>query len=268
MAGAKKSTWIGGTVFLCLVLMVAAWFLAISPKKASAADVRAQTEAVEQQNDLLERKVAKLAADAKRLPELKKQLAALRVGIPSDAQLATYVRHLDAIAADHGVTIEAVTPAVPELVTVAAPTTSEPSPSPTATPSADASAKSSTDPADATTEKTPPPNPVPAGFTAVPLSVTVIGSFADTTAFVADLQRVSGRLFLVGGITATGQQDKDAIAGKPKTEVGDQELVISGFAYVLADPTAALPEPAPTGSTKLPKAPSGKDPYTPAKGDQ
>ena len=270
MSGAKKSTWIGGTAFLCLVLIVAAWFLVIAPKRASAADVRAQAAQIEAQNDTLELKVAKLAADAKRLPELEKQLAQLRIGIPSDAALAAYLRQLDKVAAAHDVTIENVAPSAAQAVTLAQAAAPAPTPAPTESAAASVDAASSTPSETASPAATQPTaNPVPEGFAAIPLSLTVVGTYDDTTAFVSDLQKTDGRLYLVGGFTATGQPDQEASAGKPKTKVGDQELVISGFAYVLPDAAAAAtPAPEPTAGPKLPKAPNDKDPYTPVKGEQ
>jgi len=266
MGGAKKSTWIGGTAFLCVVILIGAWFMLIAPKRADAASVRDEAAQVEAQNDVLEAKVASLAADFKRLPELKEQLAAYRVGIPTEAQLSQFIKHLAKIADDRSVVIENITPATPQEVALATSTApaAEPTPSPSATetPAADSSESSTT--SDSTAA---PKALVPQGFTAVPFTITVIGKYADTTAFLSDLQSTKNRLFLVGGVTGTGQPKQDASAGKPATELGDQELVVTGFAYVLPDTTtAATPAPVPTAGPDLPKDKEGKGPYGDVKG--
>ena len=99
------------------------------------------------------------------------------------------------------------------------------------------------------------------------MSVTVIGSYDNTLAFLSDLQTATPRLFLVSGFSATGQQDAAASGGKPKTSVGDQQLVITGFLYVLPDTNAAAaPAATPTPTPALPGAVPGKNPLTPVGG--
>ena len=71
MAGAKKGSWIGATVFGSVVIVVASWFLAINPTLSAASEVKAQTEQVKSQNDALAVKVAKLNIDEN--PELAAQ---------------------------------------------------------------------------------------------------------------------------------------------------------------------------------------------------
>jgi len=87
MSGAKKSTWVGGTVFVALVIAAAAWFFAINPVMASASEIRAQAESTRQENDLAELRVAKLKADFELLPQHKADLATIQQQIPTDARL-------------------------------------------------------------------------------------------------------------------------------------------------------------------------------------
>ncbi|WP_263730790.1 hypothetical protein [Cellulomonas sp. SG140] len=267
MAGAKKGSWIGATVFGSLVIVVGSWFLLINPTLSAASEVRTQTAQVTSQNDALAAKVAKLKADFAKLDDYKSQLAAIRKQVPTTAQLSDYLRQLDTIATAHSVTVTAVAPGVPTAVVAqAAAQAPAPQPSTTAgatpapTPSAAAGAAGAAAPASGAAAA----SAIPPGFTAVPLSVTVIGSYDNTLAFLSDLQTATPRLFLVSGFTATGQQDAAATGGKPKTSVGDQQLVISGFLYVLPDTSAA--KPSPTATPALPAPVPGKNPLNPVGG--
>ena len=116
MGGAKRSTWIGGTVFAALIIMAATYFLAVSPTLATASDTRAEVASTQQSNDLLQLKIKKLAADFAKLPAYKADLAAVRVQIPVGADLSGYLRQLDAIAVAHSVPLTAVGPLVGKCV--------------------------------------------------------------------------------------------------------------------------------------------------------
>lgn len=274
MGGAKRSTWIGGTAFVAVVLAIATWFLFVSPTLASADDVRAQADQTRQQNDLLELKLTKLKADFAKLPEYKTQLAELQKEIPLDADLSAYFLQINKIAEAHSVTITSIAPGTPERVTLAAAAGtgssqaatnadgSTPSASPTPSPSASAGASTG----DGTSGSDEAPK-VPDGFVAVPFSVTVLGKYADTVAFLHDAQRGTDRLLLVSALTGTAQKDAGAAGGKPATKVGDQELQITGFTYVLNPDLSSVTvttTPAPTASAPaLPKPPASKNPLVP-----
>jgi hypothetical protein len=266
MTGAKKSTWVGGTVFVGIIIAAAAWFLAISPTMSAASDLRDQAQQTREQNQLLEMKVAKLKADFEKLPEYQAQLAVLQQQVPTTAMLSDYLRQLDQLAASHEVTITTITPATPQAVVVSAPVVAAPAPAPTETPAAEGAGSEATAPADGGVAA-PPTGGVPAGFTAIPFAMTVVGTYDNTNAFLYDLQNVATRLFLVSGFTGTSQDDAAATAGKPETKVGDQELAISGFTYVLPD---ALGVPAPVDPNAappaLPGAVPGKNPLVPVDG--
>ncbi|KQS97210.1 hypothetical protein [Cellulomonas sp. Leaf395] len=266
MAGAKKSTWVGGTVFLGLVIVAAAWFLAISPTMSAAAEVRDQAQQTREQNDLLEMKVAKLKADFEKLPEYKAQLAVLQQQVPTSAMLSDYLRQLDQIAIAHEVTITTITPATPQAVVVAAaPVAVAPAPAESAP--AEGASSTETPPAEGTEAVAPPSGGAPAGFTAIPFALTVVGTYDNTNAFLYDLQHATARLFLVTGFTGTAQGDSEASGGKPETHVGDQELAISGLTYVLPD-ALGVPAPVDPNATPpaLPGAVPGKNPLVPVDG--
>lgn len=267
MAGAKKGTWVAGAVVAALAIMVASWFLAISPSLAHASDVRSQAAQTRQQNEVLAAKVEKLKADFAKLDTYKAQLAALRAQVPATTDMANYLRQLDGIAAAHKVTITTVAPGAAAAV-VPARAAAAPAPAPSAsaspTPTASASASSA-----ATASGAAAAGGVPTGMVDIPLSLTVVGTYDDTVAFLNDLQTNTPRLFLVSGFTGTSQDAAQASGGRPKTSLGDQQLQVNGFLYVLPDaPAAAGPTPAPSTTPSLPGAVPGKDPLVPVGGSR
>lgn len=269
MTGAKKSTWIGGTIFVSLVIIALAYFLAIGPTMAATQEVRDQTQATRDQNDLLRLQVTKLAADFKKLPEYKAELADLQLKVPSDADLANYLRSLEGIATAHAVTIVSVTPASPQVFAPAvAPAAVAPAPAADGSAPTDG-ATAAPDAAAGSTTSTPAPETpagaAPEGMVAIPFTLTVVGTYDNTQAFLFDLQNGTGRLFLVTGYTGTSQPDAPASGGKPSTTPGDQQLDISGLVYVLMDSTVTPVDPS-TAPPALPGAVPGKNPLVPIVG--
>ncbi|MCC2314821.1 type 4a pilus biogenesis protein PilO [Cellulomonas xiejunii] len=264
----KRSTWIGGTVFLVLLLGAAAWFLAISPAFVAAAEVREETVQTEERNEILHLQVATLAADFAKLDQHKAELASMRVQVPTSAELADMLRQVDQVATTHGVTVTSLSPGVPVTVVPPASAAAPPPPADETEGSTDEEAEQSAD-ADETAPAPEAVAPVavavPAGMVAIPLSITVLGTYDATIAFVDDLQNALPRLVLVTDFTGTAQKEATESAGKPATAPGDQELVVSAFTYVLPDPWAAAPdaEPAPAA---LPATVPGKNPLVPVLG--
>ncbi len=283
---AKKGTWVAGTVVASVAIMAGAWLLAINPQLSEAAGLRDQTASVESQNSALSDTIEQLKKDFAHLDEYKGQLADLRTQIPTTDALSEYVREIDTIAAQHQVVVTNLVPSpaqafVPAQVAAPAAPTEEPTdpaaeestdPTAEASPTADATTEAPVDPGDTTA--TPAPDggaSVPEGFAAIPVSITVVGTYDNTVAFLNSLQTGTKRLFLVSGITGTSQKDGEATGGKPATVVGDQELVVTGFLYALPDPLASLPAPdgaeAPTPAPSLPAPPPGRNPLVPVAGE-
>jgi Tfp pilus assembly protein PilO len=262
---AKKGTWIGGTAFVACALAAGTWFLAVHPTLSDAAGLRAQTEQVNQSNDLLQKKITKLAADFQKLPQYQQQLDQLRTQVPTTGQLTDYVRQVDQIAAAHTVVVTNMGPGSAKLFVLAqgaAPV----APAPAASPSATPSATPTTDGTGATATTSGAASGVPAGMVAIPMSITVVGTYDNTLAFLSDLQTATPRLFLVSSVNATAQKEQPAGGGRPATHKGDQELIITGSLYVLPDPTAgSAPAPSQT-PTPLPAPIPGKNPLVPVAG--
>ena len=266
MASTKRSTWIGGSVVVTALLVAAAWLLAISPAFTAAAEVRDETLQTQERNDLLQMKVTKLAADFRKLDEYKAELAGLQVQVPVELALSDLLRGIEETAVRHGVVVTALASNPP--VTAVAPVGAAPA---AAEPVADGTADegaTATEGEDAAAVPAPPAGvAVPGGLVSVPLTITVVGGYEATLAFLDDLQNVIPRLVLVTDVTGTSQEESPASGGKPETARGDQELTLSAFAYVLPDPAAPPATDGETAPAPLPGPVPGKNPLVPAAGE-
>ncbi|MBT0995196.1 hypothetical protein KIN34_12975 [Cellulomonas sp. DKR-3] len=261
MGASKKRTWIGGTAFVAVLLAVAAWFLLVSPNLSKASETRAETEAAESFNQVLGLKLTKLKSDFGKLEDYKAELAEREKQIPSTADLESYLDGLDAIAVRRDVTITAVTAGTPEEFLLAE--VAEPEPEPSAE---DESESESEDESGSAAEEDEDEGPkVPLGLTAIPVSVTVIGTYEDTMAFLDDVHKRNPRVFLVSGLTGTSQKASDGSSGKPATEEGDQELAITGYIYTLPNDVDRGDDEPTDEPGRLPSN-DGKNPLLPVTG--
>lgn len=254
MTGSKAGPWIGGTVVGAIVILLAAWFLGISPQMAHASDTTAQAQAQRDQNAMTETKIAALKKQFVKLDEYKAKLAAARLQLPTDLELAAYQRELATIATAHQVTVVQVSVS---SSTGVVPVGAAQAPAPAATDSA------TTDPS-AAAPAAPAGSAVISGFSQIPLSIEVVGTYDNVLAFLNDAQTKTTRLLLVTGLNGVGQGVSSAAGGRPATSPGDLDLVITGSLYSLTD--QAAPAPAATDPAAKPALPApvpGKNPLTP-----
>lgn len=274
MGGSSKTTWVVGTVVVSVLMVVATWFLLASPVLAEAAETHEQADVAEQQNLVLSEQVAQLRAEFARMDEFRAELAGLRTQVPTKAELAAYLRELDAAAVARSVTLVDVQVQTPQAVTLPVP--SAPAAAPVvgtdtaAEPSTEAAAQGADGATGATQEPATQPSPavVPAGFAAVPLVMTVVGTYDDVAGFLDDIQNRTTRLFLVATLTGTAQDEAEAGSGRPATAPGDLEMAITGYTYVLPDRIAtATPGADETPPPPLPAPVPGKNPFIPVAGE-
>jgi hypothetical protein len=232
MGRSKTSTWVGGTVVVALLLMVAGWFLLISPVLASAGETRLTAEDIEADNELARDRIETLKAQFAELDASKATLADLQKQVPTTGQLAAYLRQVDEQAVAHSVAVTAVSPGTPEVFAPVAA-------APAAAPATDGTATDGTgtdgataDAATSTAAVAPGPS-APGGLVDVPVTMTAVGSYANVLAWIQGMQEQTDRLLLVTSITGTAQDDTAAGGGKPPTAVGDVELTLTGYLYVL-----------------------------------
>lgn len=213
------SAWVGLAFLVSVIICAAAWFLGVSPALEEANAANTDREAAEIRNSQLVRKNAELAADFERMPEFEAELAALRTHVPTTPEHAEYNEAIDGIAARHDVTVLGF----------------ESSPAQQVLPRAEESGSTL------------------GGFFAVPMTLTVLGDHDDVTAFLAQLQTETPRLFAVELMTMARQTDSPESNGRPATSESDTESVITGYIFVYdenATVTDGSAQPAPADDTE------------------
>lgn len=270
MRGTRSTGWIVGTFVLILAIFAGTWFFLASPRFDDAADTASQAEDTRSRNELLELENARLKADFANLDEYKTELAQLQVQIPPAAEVADYNRTINAVAATTGVFVTAVSPGIPTDVTFATPAPEPESPSDEAeTETVEADGGETGDVTDVATnaaedEPTAQTEPVQIdGFVAVPYQITVVGPYANVSAFLGALQTGQERLFLVTGVDGVQQDAQEASGGRPAVAAGDLELTVRGYAYVLQDPSGPTSDDPAADSADEPLPASDRNPFTP-----
>jgi type IV pilus assembly protein PilO len=120
--------WTMGSAVLVLLILVATWFLLVSPKRGEASQLQADTAAQVNENSSLETELAVLREQNKKLPKYQAEVAAIHDQVPQTNAEPSYVRQLSVAADRSGVTLESLTPtpAVPLSVDGAPPSAISP----------------------------------------------------------------------------------------------------------------------------------------------
>ncbi len=180
----QTKTWSLLTATLVVLMLIAGWFLLLSPQRSHAADLRGQASEQQQANEGLKTQVATLKAQQAAEPANTARLAAISQRLPDNEALPALVRALTAAASAAGV----------ELVTIAPATANDVVLPVSAAPVAPAAA--------AGDESTPEATPAVAGtgLQQVPLTLTVNGDYANIQQFLAGLEDLT-RATVVDGIS-------------------------------------------------------------------
>ena len=237
----KTRTWSAATAVLCVLLIVAAYFLLIAPKRAEAADLRDQTVAQDQANQQSRLKIQQLKAQYAELPSKQAELAVIKQQLPDNPALPTLIRTLTSMADASGVTLVSLAPAPPTAVVVAA----APVVAPAVAPAAAAAGAPVTAPVAAA-----PAAPTTSLF-GIATTMIIKGDYAASTLFVQKLQAAGvakegtqtakagaqmARAFLVQSIKVAPNADA---ATATKATKGQVQTSITGQVFVLK--TAAIP---------------------------
>ncbi|MBT1664292.1 hypothetical protein [Curtobacterium flaccumfaciens] len=215
-------------VVAMVVVALAGFFLGVQPHLAQAASDRTDQVSVDATNRTTAAELARLKDRAKSLPAMKAELAELTTSVPSSANMSSFYGAVDGVAARAGVKVSAITTSdalaytAPVAASTAAGTedssasaTDEATPEPTAA-STGAAAAPVTDPAISA-----------ANFSAIPVSVSVDGSFDQALSFVGGMQD-GARLFLVTTVSSSISQDSTDPAAAAATT-----WTFGGYVYVL-----------------------------------
>ncbi len=210
--------WTLGAVLVAVLILVAGWFLLISPQRAEVADLEAQTQAQENTNSSLDTELAVLKQENKDLPEKQAELAALQTKIPEAPELPTYIREMQDVGRKSGVAFTSLTPTTPVSVGGVAGTGGA---------------------------------LVPETLAALNVDMVVTGSYFEITKFMNDLETAS-RYTLVSGyvIDAEGTETESEEGTPDLTATVNARIYLVPSTPEVSDTTAAgttstAPSPAP-----------------------
>jgi Tfp pilus assembly protein PilO len=238
MLTTRTARWSAVTGLVCVIVLVATWFVLVGPRRSDAAefdDQRAQAEAT---NVSLQAQIAQLERQSADLPARRAELAKIRSELPPAADVADLVRSLSELAEDAGVDLTAVTPGTATTLTPAAGT-----------------------------------NPA---VVSIPVTLEVHGRYVENALFLRYVQTKLKRVFLLTEITAArGSGESSPTSGtasvttsptttptpsatatststSTSTSTGtaapsltdDFDLQVAGEVFALVDPVAATTAPA------------------------
>src|SRR4051812_44460419 len=116
----KMRQWSMLTAAAVVVVFVAGWFLAVSPQRHQAADLRAKAATQESANAGIRSQVSQLELQKKGLPAQQRLLAKFATQIPDNPELPALIRQLSAAADAAGIDLVSMSPAAPAPVAVVA----------------------------------------------------------------------------------------------------------------------------------------------------
>jgi Tfp pilus assembly protein PilO len=180
------------TAVAILAVLAGGWFLLVSPQRAHAKDLRAQTSEQDLNNQGLQAEIASLLAQHKNLPQVQAQLAKLATQLPGNPGLPALIRQLSSAADNAGVDLISISPSNPTAV--AAPAAVAAAPTTGATKSA------------STTVAAPA-----SSLFSVPIVIQVNGGYFQVEQFISNLEALK-RSFLTTQI--------DLAPGKPPVGTG------------------------------------------------
>jgi Tfp pilus assembly protein PilO len=104
---------LGVGAIVCVVVLIAGWFLLVSPVKSDISKTKAATEAQTSENSSEQLTLASMRSIAKNLPQEKAQLAALSSRVPDQVQLPALLRAIQSAATTTGITLTSLSPTQP-----------------------------------------------------------------------------------------------------------------------------------------------------------
>lgn len=264
MDASKKATpWLIGTVLLVVLLLAGGFLLVVNPVLTEASETHVEAIAAEDANTALSAKIVTLKKQYAEIDTYKAELAGLRTQIPSTADTANLLRGLQSAATATGITLVSLTPGTASEVTAA--TTTESTLSGAGVTDSQ-SAESDSASADGSTSGTSTTTTAATtGLVAISLAVDLVGTYANALEFLTAIQSTTGRSYFVTSIDVSSQPDAEASGGRPATSVGDAEMQLNGYIFVLPESAVAASDPTATAAP-LPGAVAGKNPLVPVAG--
>lgn len=219
----NNKIWILLAAVVSVGVLALGWFVGVSPKLDEMTLANTQRADVDARNVAQEQAIEVLKKQFENIETLKQDLTELQWAVPPGDDLSTFLGQLHDLESSSGVTLTRFAASDGQKY-VAAP--------------------------GAIT------NPLITSVNFVPITIdlTAVGTREQVLKFVNDLQ-YGKRLFLISKITvAQDESDKIDVEGQP--EVSKYTGTITGFVYVLVDPSAPPPAPTPKGSLDTTEKPA------------
>ena len=105
--------WMAGGALAAAVLLALGWLVMISPERATAAELRVQTEATEISLIKLRHRLTELQEQSGRLPEYQAQLDAQQLALPASTAVPELLRQLQRNGSRTDVTVSGVSVGAP-----------------------------------------------------------------------------------------------------------------------------------------------------------
>src|SRR4051794_5021181 len=233
----KMRQWTMLTVVGVVAVLGAGWFLAVSPQRHHAAQLRSQAASQQSANGQLQARVSQLQQQQKGLPAQQRRLNQIAAKIPDNPALPALIRQLSAAADGAGVELVSLSPANPTTfspVGSTAPSTTAPS----------------TTAAGAATGTT-------GTLAQIPVAITVQGSYYNVESFFDAIEKLPRAVLVPGwtmnvitGSATTGSASSGSGSGAATQQVPDGTIQGQINAVVFESPqVAGAAAPAPVAAT-------------------
>ncbi len=201
----RSRTWTLGAVVLVVAILMAGWFLLVSPTRAEATSTEEATISQQQANAQLLIALEQLKVQAQDLPAQEAKLAELEQRIPTQPGLPSFIKSLSSISSKANVVLVSLEPQLP--VPLVVPTTVQ-----------GVTPPPSTDDTSAPSSEVPPATEVPSTVQYVQSTVTIKGGYFNTEQFLTKLEGIK-RSFLVTGFDVAPDVDPGAKSGDVVTHL-------------------------------------------------
>ncbi|MEO6205980.1 MAG: type 4a pilus biogenesis protein PilO [Mycobacteriales bacterium] len=231
----KMKQFVVMTVVASLAILALGYNFLVAPKKATANDLRAQTEAQVSANAQLRTELTVLKGQAKELPKQQAKLAAVAARIPDNPALPALIRALTTASTAAGVELVSVAPGAPAPATVAAG-------APVSAPAAGAASAAA-------------PASDSGTLAVIPLAINVVGSYFQVEQFVSNLENLP-RSLRVGILTLS--PGSNPLSTSKTAAVDDGRVLattVTAQVFMAANRPAAIPVTAPGAAAPTVAAP-------------
>jgi Tfp pilus assembly protein PilO len=227
----KTRQWVTITAVVVLVILAGGYLLFVKSEKSKVSDLKTQTDAQLQQNQILLTQISSLQSLAKQLPAQQQALAKFSTLIPDSPDEPTLIRQLSSAARGAGIDLKSIAPSGGTAVSTAPAAGSQSLGAPSAAGGA-----------------------TPLQLYSMSISLTITGSYANVESFFQSLERMP-RAILV-----------DTFSLSPSTDAatGRTDLSVTMTTKVFYTPASA---PTDTGTTAPQTLTPTTAPATPAPGD-